>query len=106
MQKIVPPSNILNGDDMPTISNDDNDNEDNDIIGPKMSAVSSFDPSLLRPDPNKYRRESTSARRIFDFKSYRDGQLFHFVVPLDAKAATWKLRTNYTAGCRPGMVSV
>ena len=56
--------------------------------------------------PKIIRRESVLGRRIFEFESYRDGQIFHFNVPLDTKTATWKFLVNATDGCRPGKVSV
>ena len=56
--------------------------------------------------PKLIRRESVLDRQIFEFESYRDGQLFHFNVPLDTKTATWKFLVNTTEGCRPGTVSV
>ena len=65
--------------------------------------------SILREKdvrPKVIRRESVLSRRIFEFESYRDGQLFHFNVPLDTKTATWKFLVNATEGCRPGKVSV
>ena len=65
--------------------------------------------TLLREQdvrPKLIRRESVLGRRIFEFESYRDGQLFHFNVPLDTKTATWKFIVNATEGCRPGRVSV
>lgn len=60
----------------------------------------------LPPDPTLVRREKISPRKLFDFKSYRDGQLVHFEVPLDTKFAIWTFRTNYTRDCTPGTVSV
>ena len=65
--------------------------------------------SILREQdvrPKIIRRESVLGRRIFEFESYRDGQIFHFNVPLDTKTATWKFLVNATDGCRPGKVSV
>ena len=60
----------------------------------------------LNHRPRVIRRESVLGRRIFEFESYRDGQLFHFNVPLDTKTGTWKFVVNATEGCRPGTVSV
>ena len=57
-------------------------------------------------DPRYVRKESVTARRIFELQSYRDGQLFHFDVPLDTRKAIWTFRTNFTMGCRPGLVTV
>ena len=63
---------------------------------------------IRNPDlePDSFRHESVSARRVYEYKSYRDGQLFHFNVPLDTTFATWRFRVNYTRGCRPGTVSM
>ena len=57
--------------------------------------------------PQKYvRTETVMGRKIFEFKSYRDGQLFRFDVPLDTRIATWRFLSNFTRGCIPGTVSV
>lgn len=53
----------------------------------------------------KVRRESITGRRIFEFESYRDGQLFRFNVPQNTRTATWNFFVNATGGCKPGIVS-
>ena len=68
-----------------------------------MSCISGSPPTV----PQKYiRSETVMGRKIFEFKSYRDGQLFHFDVPLDTRIATWRFLSNFTLGCMPGAVSV
>lgn len=57
-------------------------------------------------DTKIVRTETVSGRRIFEFKSYRDGQLFQFNIPIDTRAATWKFYANYSEGCFPSPVSV
>jgi hypothetical protein len=66
-------------------------------------AANSYIPSV----PQKYiHTESVVGRKIFELKSYRDGQLFRFDVPLDTRIATWRFHANFTNGCMPGAVSV
>ena len=52
------------------------------------------------------RGEIVEGRRIFEFDSYRDGQLFRFNVPLDTTAAIWRFYPNVTFGCDAGTISV
>ena len=49
-----------------------------------------------RPSSIRVRRESAAARRVFRLRSYRDGQLFRFDVPTDARMAVWRFGTNRT----------
>ena len=55
-------------------------------------------------DPKYVRTESVTGRRIFEFKSYRDCQLFQFTVPIDTKVSIyltiscWELKHKYELG--------
>jgi hypothetical protein len=50
--------------------------------------------NFAQADPKYLRTESMTGRRIFEFKSYRDCQLFQFTVPIDTKVGSESLKTR------------
>ena len=62
----------------------------------------------LPVDAKATQGEIVEGRRVFEFKSYRDGQLFHFEVPLDTAAAVWRFYPNVSFACdqRDATISV